>query len=117
MSCRFLRTDKLRTITKLRVLSRNQQLIRLDVEEPPRPEAGQGVGELYARELAGQAAAVLSDYAKGAIVDAPSLIARARSAGVPVLVDPKGTDFARYRGATALTPNLGEFEAVVGVRH
>ena len=114
VSCRFLRSDKLRTITKLRVLSRNQQLIRLDVEEPARPEAGQGVGEHYARELPGQAAVVLSDYAKGALVDAPSLIARARTAGVPALVDPKGTDFARYRGATALTPNFGEFEAVVG---
>jgi len=57
---------------------------------------------------------VLSDYGKGALQQAPALIARARAAGVPVLVDPKGTDFQRYRGATALTPNLGEFEAVVG---
>jgi len=114
VSCRFVRGDTLRTITKLRVLSRNQQLIRLDVEEPSRPEAARGIEELFAGALSGHAAVVLSDYGKGALQQAPALIARARAAGVPVLVDPKGTDFQRYRGATALTPNLGEFEAVVG---
>jgi len=114
VSCRLLHADALRTITKLRVLSRNQQLIRLDVEEPPNPRAGQGVSELFERELTGQAAVVLSDYAKGALADAQSLIAQARARRVPVLVDPKGTGFERYRGATGLTPNLSEFEAVAG---
>src|SRR5262245_11349391 len=114
VSCRFLHAQELRTITKLRVLSRNQQLIRLDVEEPPDARAGRGVSALFERELSGQAAVVLSDYAKGALADAQTLIARARAHRVPVLVDPKGTDFERYRGATALTPNMGEFEAVAG---
>ncbi|RAT66519.1 bifunctional D-glycero-beta-D-manno-heptose-7-phosphate kinase/D-glycero-beta-D-manno-heptose 1-phosphate adenylyltransferase HldE, partial [Lonsdalea populi] len=57
---------------------------------------------------------VLSDYAKGALVHVQSMIQTAKAAGVPVLIDPKGTDFARYRGATLLTPNLSEFEAVAG---
>jgi D-beta-D-heptose 7-phosphate kinase/D-beta-D-heptose 1-phosphate adenosyltransferase len=114
VACRFTRAAALRTITKLRVLSRNQQLIRLDVEESPHPEAGQGVRKLFSRELAGHEVVVLSDYAKGALSDAATLIAEARTARIPVLVDPKGTRFERYRGATALTPNLGEFEAVVG---
>jgi D-beta-D-heptose 7-phosphate kinase/D-beta-D-heptose 1-phosphate adenosyltransferase len=112
--CRFARAQGLRTTTKLRVLSRNQQLIRLDVEEPPQRETATAFAELFVRELAGQQAIVHSDYAKGALAQAPALIAHARGAHLPVFVDPKGTDFERYRGATALTPNLGEFEAVVG---
>ena len=59
-------------------------------------------------------ALVLSDYAKGALTSVQTMIRLAREAGVPVLIDPKGTDFERYRGATLLTPNLSEFEAVVG---
>ena len=114
VSCRFARAEGLRTTTKLRVLSRNQQLIRLDVEEASRAASGAQLAELFARELAGQQAIVLSDYAKGALAEAPGLIARARAARLPVFVDPKGTDFERYRGATALTPNLGEFEAIMG---
>jgi D-beta-D-heptose 7-phosphate kinase / D-beta-D-heptose 1-phosphate adenosyltransferase len=114
VACRFTNAPDLRTITKLRVLSRNQQLLRLDVEAPPRAEAGAGVRDLYAAALPGHDIVVLSDYAKGALEHAPTLIAEARGAGIAVLVDPKGTAFERYRGATALTPNLGEFEAVVG---
>jgi D-beta-D-heptose 7-phosphate kinase/D-beta-D-heptose 1-phosphate adenosyltransferase len=64
--------------------------------------------------LAAAGALVLSDYAKGALSSVQTMITLAREAGVPVLIDPKGTDFARYRGATLLTPNLSEFEAVVG---
>ena len=60
-------------------------------------------------------AVVLSDYGKGTLSDVAALIALCREAGVPVLVDPKGTDFERYRGASLLTPNLKEFEAVAGV--
>lgn len=59
-------------------------------------------------------ALVLSDYAKGALTSVQTMISLARQAGVPVLIDPKGTDFERYRGATLLTPNLSEFEAVAG---
>lgn len=111
--CRFQETDR-PTITKLRVISRHQQLIRMDFEEPfddldPAPFLG------HVREgLKGCGAIVLSDYGKGALRDCPGLIDAAREAGVPVLVDPKGTDFARYRGAFLLTPNMAELEAVVG---
>jgi D-beta-D-heptose 7-phosphate kinase/D-beta-D-heptose 1-phosphate adenosyltransferase len=102
------------TITKLRVLSRNQQLIRLDTEDAFTPADAEPVAAAVGRALAGVAACVLSDYGKGTLADAPAIIRRCRDAGVPVLVDPKGTDFGRYRGATALTPNLAEFEAVAG---
>ena len=102
------------TITKLRVISRQQQLIRLDFEEPDAVAAAQSWPMALMSALSGCGALVLSDYAKGALHDPQPLIAGGRTAGVPVLVDPKGTDFARYRGATLLTPNLHEFEAVVG---
>ena len=112
--CRLLATAQSRTITKLRVLSRHQQLIRLDFEDAFPAEAAAAMPGAVAEALDGMGALVLSDYAKGALVQAESMIAAARAAGVPVVVDPKGTYFGRYRGAGVLTPNLAEFEAVVG---
>lgn len=114
IGCHFQQADGLPTITKLRVISRQQQLLRMDFEEsfacvPAEPFTAQVTGLLPEC-----GALVLSDYKKGALRDCQALIAAARAAGVPVLVDPKGTDFSAYRGATLLTPNLGEFEAVVG---
>ena len=106
-------TDK-PTITKLRVLSRNQQLIRLDFEEPFTAEQSAEMLGQAENLLADCSVAILSDYAKGAINDPRAFIAKARAAGVKVLVDPKGSDFARYHGATLITPNMSEFEAVVG---
>jgi D-beta-D-heptose 7-phosphate kinase/D-beta-D-heptose 1-phosphate adenosyltransferase len=100
------------TITKMRVLSRHQQLLRLDIEQMVPAHAA---SELVARAdalLEGAHALVLSDYGKGTLVDTESLIAAGRKAGVPVLIDPKGADFARYRGASVVTPNQGEFERV-----
>lgn len=114
VDCAFTRVAELPTITKLRVISRHQQLIRLDFEEADLSSAGPPLATSLAGQLQGCGALVLSDYAKGALEDPGPLIAAAREAGIPVLVDPKGTDFARYRGATLLTPNLHEFEAVVG---
>ena len=105
------------TITKLRVMSRHQQLIRLDFEQAFPAELAEAMPAAVSAALAGAGALVLSDYAKGALNHAPRMIAAARAAGVPVVVDPKGTDFARYRGASVLTPNLAEFEAVVGACH
>jgi len=102
------------TVTKLRVLSRNQQLLRLDFEQALDPGAAQALAEAVALELSAANAVVLSDYGKGSLASVRQLIAAARSAGVPVLVDPKGTDFERYRGANVITPNQTEFEAVVG---
>ncbi len=103
------------TITKLRVISRNQQLIRLDFETPAGDEAPMaGLTEGLRANLEGSDVVILSDYAKGAMAEVQAMIEAARKQGLPVLVDPKGRDFSRYRGATVLTPNLGEFEAVVG---
>lgn len=103
-----------RTITKLRVISRNQQLIRLDFEEPVAARSSGDLVERVRARLDTADLVVLSDYGKGALADVPALIAAARNAGKPVLVDPKGTDWSRYRGASLLTPNRSEFEAVVG---
>ncbi|MBH95972.1 MAG: bifunctional heptose 7-phosphate kinase/heptose 1-phosphate adenyltransferase [Gammaproteobacteria bacterium] len=106
----FIRVDQ-RTITKLRVSSQAHQMIRLDFETP--------FDESSAKELAdslsldGMTAIVLSDYAKGSL-EPRSLIQKARASKIPVVVDPKGTEFEKYRGATLLTPNRAEFEAVCG---
>lgn len=103
-----------RTITKLRVLSRHQQLIRLDFEDG---FSGAPLGDMtrIATDAMAQVeSVVLSDYGKGALGDAPALISAARARGIAVVVDPKGNNFEPYRGATVITPNLSEFEAVVG---
>ncbi len=114
VDCSFSRASGHPTITKLRVLSRNQQLIRLDFEETVTAMTGTRLEETMGRHLTRAGAVILSDYAKGALGMPQPLIQAARAAGVPVLVDPKGADFERYRGATLLTPNLAEFELVVG---
>lgn len=114
VKCDFVSVPTHPTITKLRVLSRNQQLIRLDFEEGFEGVDPQPLHERINQALSSIGALVLSDYAKGALASVQQMIQLARKAGVPVLIDPKGTDFERYRGATLLTPNLSEFEAVVG---
>jgi len=101
------------TIHKLRVLARSQQLIRLDAEQALDGSAAE-VARLFAIALADADCVILSDYGKGTLCQADKLIALSRAADTPVLVDPKGKDFGRYRGATLLTPNLAEFEAVAG---
>ncbi len=103
------------TITKLRVMSRHQQLIRLDFEQSLAPLDSDPLPALINAWLAGCDLLLLSDYAKGTLADPQRLIAAARALGKPVLVDPKGRDFGRYRGATLLTPNRSEFEGIVGV--
>ena len=102
------------TITKLRIMSRHQQLLRLDHEEVFAPEYAQDLNRLTLQDLDNVATVVLSDYAKGSLQSVNELITELRKSGLPVLVDPKGTDFSRYIGATLLTPNMSEFEAVVG---
>ncbi|WP_418357493.1 bifunctional D-glycero-beta-D-manno-heptose-7-phosphate kinase/D-glycero-beta-D-manno-heptose 1-phosphate adenylyltransferase HldE [Shewanella basaltis] len=102
------------TITKLRVLSRNQQLIRLDFEESFDKASSQALFAQSEAMLDKVDVLVLSDYAKGAINEPKEVIAKARAKGVTVLVDPKGHDFSRYHGASLITPNMSEFEAVVG---
>lgn len=102
------------TITKLRVVSRGQQLLRLDVEENLAQHVPEAFNRCFQDLLEGCNAIVLSDYAKGTLEHVEALIAHARAAGIPVLVDPKMSDPARYRGATLMTPNLAELEAMVG---
>ncbi|RLM24232.1 bifunctional heptose 7-phosphate kinase/heptose 1-phosphate adenyltransferase [Brenneria alni] len=114
VKCDFVSVPTHPTITKLRVLSRNQQLIRLDFEEGFDGVDPQPMIERIRQALPTIGALVLSDYAKGALTHVQTMIQVVKAAGVPVLVDPKGTDFSRYRGATLLTPNLSEFEAVAG---
>ncbi|MEX6208974.1 bifunctional D-glycero-beta-D-manno-heptose-7-phosphate kinase/D-glycero-beta-D-manno-heptose 1-phosphate adenylyltransferase HldE [Providencia huaxiensis] len=111
--CDFVAIPTHPTITKLRVLSRNQQLIRLDFEEGFDNVDAQPMLERIEQALPHIGALVLSDYAKGALTHVEKMIALANKAGVPVLIDPKGNNFERYRGATLLTPNMSEFEAIV----
>ncbi|MDO6460860.1 bifunctional D-glycero-beta-D-manno-heptose-7-phosphate kinase/D-glycero-beta-D-manno-heptose 1-phosphate adenylyltransferase HldE [Granulosicoccaceae sp. 1_MG-2023] len=108
------RDAQLPTIVKLRVLSHGQQLIRLDFEESFHETDPAAMQQQFLQALPQAGVVVLSDYNKGALACAATLIQAAREAGVPVLVDPKGTDFARYRGASLITPNMTEFESVVG---
>ena len=102
------------TITKLRILSRHQQLLRLDFEEGFHHVASDSLLAKLEKEITAYGALILSDYGKGTLESVQQMIQVARKAGVPTLIDPKGTDFERYRGATRLTPNMSEFEAVVG---
>lgn len=115
VECQFIRQDGLPTVTKLRVLSQHQQLIRLDYEAKAAEVNADKVNELFAQQLQSANVVVLSDYAKGSLQDISNLIQQARSHQCTVLVDPKGSDFSRYQGANILTPNLKEFETVVGV--
>lgn len=114
INCQFVRDDSVATITKLRIISRHQQLIRLDFEDSQDDYAEISLEQTVMDHLPQANLLLLSDYAKGAVKQPQALIAAAQLAGVPILVDPKGTNFARYRGATLLTPNFHEFEAVVG---
>lgn len=114
VACHFLEHPQHPTITKLRIISRQQQLIRLDFEEAFHSTDMTALYQQYDEQLAGTGVVILSDYGKGALSNPQRLIDSARRHGIPVLVDPKGTDFDRYRGATLITPNLSEFEAVVG---
>jgi len=113
IDCDFARVSDRPTITKTRVQSRGQQLIRLDQENAAELRDS-ALTETLGEAVAGAGAVVLSDYGKGALTDVGKMIQLCREAGVPVLVDPKGRDFEKYRGATLLTPNQGEFETVAG---
>lgn len=114
IACRFQTLDDKPTITKLRVLSRHQQLIRLDFEDGFEVQHITGLGALLEQQLKQAGAVILSDYGKGTLSQVQDLITTAKQAGVPVLVDPKGNNFDRYRDATLITPNMHEFETIVG---
>ena len=109
----FQRIEHQPTIVKLRVMSRHQQLLRMDFEEAFETDA-EALLKNVESLLAGVKVLVLSDYGKGALKNHQALIQAARRRGIPVLADPKGRDFEIYRGASLITPNLGEFEVIVG---
>lgn len=114
VTCDFASLENLPTITKLRVMSRGQQLLRLDFEDSFQDVDSSYLSERLEKHIQGVNAIIFSDYGKGALEHIQSLIQQANQAQIPVFIDPKGSDFERYRGATLLTPNLSEFEAVVG---
>ena len=102
------------TTVKLRVIGHQQQLLRIDFERAPSHEVLEAKLDDYERLVADADAVVLSDYGKGCLVHCGRMIEIARRQGKPVLVDPKGSEYGRYRGATLLTPNRGEFRDVAG---
>ena len=112
--CQFLRSPDKPTITKLRVIGHQQQLIRLDFEQRFNEADTKGLARKVAGLLADAQVLLLSDYDKGGIGDVEELIAHGGKREIPVIVDPKGSDFSPYRGATLITPNLAEFEAIMG---
>lgn len=102
------------TTQKIRAVCRRQQLLRVDIEEAATPADARALADRVAALAAGERWLLLSDYAKGALADSAGLVRRAVAAGCRVLVDPKGEDFARYRGAWLVKPNQAEAERVVG---
>ena len=110
----FHRDPALPTTVKMRVVARQQQLLRIDFETTPSHEVLATKLADFDRLLARADLLLLSDYGKGGLAHIATMIERARAFGKPVLVDPKGDDWERYRGATVITPNRGEFRQVVG---
>jgi rfaE bifunctional protein kinase chain/domain len=110
----FLRDAALHTTVKLRVIGRQQQLLRIDFERAPSDGVLASKLQGFERMLGENALVILSDYGKGALAHVATMIERTRAAGKPVLVDPKGDEWDKYRGATLLTPNRAEFRQVVG---
>ena len=104
----------LKTIVKLRMVAQNQQLLRADFEQLPSDEILARCLEDYAAVLPDCDVVILSDYGKGGLRHVSKMIELANQAAIPVIVDPKGNDYSRYSGATLITPNMREFEAVVG---
>ena len=110
----FGRDAKLKTTVKLRVIGRQQQLIRLDFENTPENEVLASQSATFENLYPEHAAVLFSDYGKGGLAHIVSMIAQARAAGKAVLVDPKGSDFERYKNASVITPNRVELEHVIG---
>ncbi|HZM37080.1 MAG TPA: PfkB family carbohydrate kinase, partial [Burkholderiales bacterium] len=104
----------LSTTQKLRVVSRKQQLVRIDFERPPSSEVLASKLAEYKRALDECNLVILSDYGKGGLAHIAEMIRSARRAGKRVLVDPKGDDYSRYKGASVITPNIAELREVVG---
>ena len=110
----FHKDAQLPTTVKLRVIGRQQQLLRIDFETPPSREVLEDKLDDFESLVDSADIIILSDYGKGGLTHVSKMIAAAKAHGKRILVDPKGDDFARYAGATLLTPNRGEFREVVG---
>jgi rfaE bifunctional protein kinase chain/domain len=107
----------LSTTVKLRVIARQQQMLRVDFENSPAKEVLAAQLDEFAALVPTYDAVVMSDYGKGGLAHIQRMIALATRAGKPVLVDPKGDDYSRYSGATIITPNRAELREVVGRWH
>lgn len=105
---------RLYTIVKLRVIGRSQQLIRIDFENQPDHEVLAGMLADFERAVPDHDAVLFSDYGKGGLTHIPRMIELARADRKPVLIDPKGSDYSRYAGATVITPNRAELAQVIG---
>lgn len=114
INCEFFEVSERDTITKLRVMSRNQQLLRLDFEKSFADVDKSALLTTFNQALDDVDIVILSDYAKGCLSDPQSLIRAAKQKGKKVIVDPKGSDFGKYANATLITPNVAELYAVVG---
>ncbi|MBK8118435.1 MAG: D-glycero-beta-D-manno-heptose-7-phosphate kinase [Sulfuritalea sp.] len=114
IQCSLHEDAKLSTTVKLRVIGRQQQLLRIDFEHAPDHEVLQAKLADFEARLAACDVVILSDYGKGGLAHITEMIVLARAVGKPVLVDPKGEDYVRYSGATLLTPNRSELREVVG---
>ena len=110
----FKRDSRLTTTVKLRVIGRSQQLLRVDFEEEPDHEVLKDMRPFYEKALSVSNVVLFSDYGKGGLTHIPEMIEQARAAGRPVLVDPKGSDYDRYKHATVITPNRAELAQVIG---
>jgi rfaE bifunctional protein kinase chain/domain len=113
----FGRDSQLKTTVKLRIIGRQQQLLRLDFENTPKTEILASQTASFVELLSSHNAVLFSDYGKGGLAHISDMIQRARGAGKPILIDPKGHDYSRYQGATLITPNRAELQQVIGAWH
>jgi rfaE bifunctional protein kinase chain/domain len=110
----FTRDPELKTTVKLRVIGRQQQLLRADFESEPQSEVLASLTRQFHSLLGHHQAVLFSDYGKGGLTHVADMIAATRAAKLPVLIDPKGSDYSRYAGATVITPNRAELQQVIG---
>jgi rfaE bifunctional protein kinase chain/domain len=113
----FGRDTDLKTTVKLRIIGRQQQLLRLDFENTPRSEILASQTAQFTALLPRHDAVLFSDYGKGGLAHVEGMIAQARAMNKPVLIDPKGSDYSRYRHASVITPNRAELQQVIGAWH
>ena len=114
ITAHFGRDSKLKTTVKLRVIGRQQQLLRLDFENTPESELLASQSAVFSTLYPQHDVVLFSDYGKGGLAHIVRMITQARDAGLTVLVDPKGSDYERYRNASVITPNRSELEQVIG---